>query len=129
MYYQEDSKAVVLFSHSNECPSVPFFARAFEEVRKAHKKDDVVFLMMNADPDADRASVAKAIKTYDGKTPVQQLNAQAGTLVFFRGRNSIHRVAPNEGTRTRMLAVLAYNAEEGTSLSKDARMTFYGRTG
>ena len=63
----------------------------------------------------------------DGKTPVQTMEAQAGTLVFFRGRNSIHRVAPNVGTRTRMLAVLAYNAEPGVSLSETARMTFYGR--
>ena len=65
----------------------------------------------------------------DGKAPVKELNAAAGTLVFFRGRNSIHRVAPNEGDRTRMLAVLAYNSEPGVSLSEEARMTFYGRTG
>ncbi|WP_299356344.1 2OG-Fe(II) oxygenase [uncultured Shimia sp.] len=65
----------------------------------------------------------------DGKTPVKELIAEAGTLVFFRGRNSMHRVAPNEGDRTRMLAVLAYNSEPGVSLSEEARMTFYGRTG
>ncbi|PSL18561.1 HalD/BesD family halogenase [Shimia abyssi] len=65
----------------------------------------------------------------DGKTPVKELVAEAGTLVFFRGRNSIHRVALNEGNRTRMLAVLAYNSEPGVSLSEEARMTFYGRTG
>ncbi|MCG7493636.1 2OG-Fe(II) oxygenase [Thalassobius sp. Cn5-15] len=63
----------------------------------------------------------------DGKAPVKTMQAEAGTLVFFRGRNSIHRVAPNAGDRTRMLAVLAYNAEPGVSLSESARMTFYGR--
>lgn len=63
----------------------------------------------------------------DGETPVETLNAEAGTLVFFRGRNSIHRVAPNEGDVTRILAVLAYNAEPGIELSEAARMTFYGR--
>ncbi|MBO9449216.1 2OG-Fe(II) oxygenase [Tropicibacter sp. R16_0] len=63
----------------------------------------------------------------DGKSPVKSMEAEAGTLVFFRGRNSIHRVAPNAGDRTRMLAVLAYNAEPGVSLSEAARMTFYGR--
>ncbi len=63
----------------------------------------------------------------DGKKPVEVMEAEAGTLVFFRGRNSIHRVAPNAGERTRMLAVLAYNAEPGVSLSEAARMTFYGR--
>ena len=65
----------------------------------------------------------------DGHTKVEQLVADAGTLVFFRGRNSIHRVAPNKGKRTRMLAVLAYNNEQGISLSEEARKTFYGRTG
>ncbi|MGR3636225.1 MAG: HalD/BesD family halogenase [Shimia sp.] len=63
----------------------------------------------------------------DGTLPVTELVAEAGTLVFFRGRNSMHRVAPNEGARTRMLAVLAYNAEPGVSLSEEARKTFYGR--
>ena len=63
----------------------------------------------------------------DGKTSVQIMNADAGTLVFFRGRNSIHRVAPNAGDRTRILAVLAYNSEPGVFLSESARITFYGR--
>ena len=55
------------------------------------------------------------------------LEMDAGTLVLFRGRNSIHRVSPNEGDRTRILAVLAYNSEPGIELSESARMTFYGR--
>lgn len=63
----------------------------------------------------------------DGKTDVKQLSMEAGALVFFKGRNALHRVAPNEGVRTRMLAVLAYNTEPGISLSETARMTFYGR--
>ncbi|MFA3920385.1 HalD/BesD family halogenase [Ruegeria hyattellae] len=63
----------------------------------------------------------------DGRTKVSTVQANAGTLVFFRGRNSIHRVAPNEGLKTRILAVLAYNTEPGVSLSEKARMTFYGR--
>jgi len=65
----------------------------------------------------------------DGKTAVQTLTMAAGALVLFRGKNAIHRVAPNEGEQTRMLAVLAYNARPGISLDEAARMTFYGRTG
>mgnify|MGYP001825383856 CR=1 FL=1 len=57
----------------------------------------------------------------------QVLEMEPGTLVFFRGRNSIHRVTPNESDTTRMLAVLAYNTEPGVELSESARMTFYGR--
>ena len=55
------------------------------------------------------------------------LNMQAGTLVLFRGRDAIHRVTPVRGNITRMLVVLAYNAEPGIALSESARMTFYGR--
>jgi hypothetical protein len=81
------------------------------------------------DADAGEMNYDAVADILDGRTEVEQLDAQAGTLVFFRGRNSMHRVAPNEGDRTRMLAVLAYNTEPGISLSAAARMTFYGRTG
>lgn len=81
------------------------------------------------DADAGEMSFEAVADILDGRLQVQQLMADAGTLVFFRGRNSIHRVAPNEGERTRMLAVLAYNTEPGISLSEAARRTFYGRTG
>ena len=79
------------------------------------------------DADAGEMGFDRVDAILDGKTPVETLKAQAGTLVFFRGRNSIHRVAPNAGERTRILAVLAYNAEPGIALSEAARMTFYGR--
>lgn len=63
----------------------------------------------------------------EGSVRPQVLEMEPGTLVFFRGRNSIHRVTPNESDTTRMLAVLAYNTEPGVELSESARMTFYGR--
>jgi hypothetical protein len=62
-----------------------------------------------------------------GKTQPKTLQMEPGTLVLFRGKNSIHRVTPTQGNRTRMLAVLAYNSKPGVSLSESARMTFYGR--
>lgn len=63
----------------------------------------------------------------DGEVPTKTLTMEPGTLVLFRGRNSMHRVTPAGGDRTRMLVVLAYNTEPGISLSESARMTFYGR--
>jgi len=63
----------------------------------------------------------------DGKKPPEKLEMDAGTLVLFRGRNSMHRVTPTKGDRTRMLVVLAYNTEPGIALSESAQMTFYGR--
>ncbi len=79
------------------------------------------------DADAGDMGFGAVADVLDGTTPVEQIVAEAGTLVFFRGRNSIHRVAPNAGARTRILAVLAYNSEPGVSLSESARRTFYGR--
>jgi hypothetical protein len=65
----------------------------------------------------------------DGEREVQNLEIEPGTLVLFRGGESIHRVTPVEGDQTRILAVLAYNASPNIALSESARMTFYGRLG
>lgn len=80
--------------------------------------------------DADRGEMnfAGVADVLDGRTPVKHLTLDAGALVIFRGRNALHRVAPNLGHQTRILAVLAYNTEPGIALSEEARMTFYGRT-
>ncbi len=77
--------------------------------------------------EAGEMNYAGVAALLDGETTPDVLEMEPGTLVLFRGRNSIHRVSPNESDRTRMLAVLAYNAEPGVSLSETARMTFYGR--
>lgn len=63
----------------------------------------------------------------DGQHPVERLAIEPGDLVLFRGRNALHRVTPTEGETTRMLVVLAYNAQPDIALSESARMTFYGR--
>ena len=66
-------------------------------------------------------------KVLDGRVSVKTLTMEPGTLVLFRGRNSLHRVTPVQGDRARMLVVLAFNAEPDIALSESARMTFYGR--
>jgi predicted 2-oxoglutarate/Fe(II)-dependent dioxygenase YbiX len=65
----------------------------------------------------------------DGKATVEKLAVTPGTLVLFRGRNSMHRVTPTVGKKTRILVVLAYNTKPGIALSEAARMTFFGRLG
>ena len=64
-----------------------------------------------------------------GKIPPEELQMQAGDLLLFRGRNSLHRVTPVADNSMRQLAVLAYNKTKGVSLSEHAMKTFYGRTG
>ena len=63
----------------------------------------------------------------DGAIDAEKLAICPGDLILFRGRNSMHRVTPTLGDRTRILVVLAYNSEPGISLSESARMTFFGR--
>lgn len=96
-------------------------------VQPAERGGEFEYVENIRDADAGEMSFDAVADILDGQMPVRQLNAEAGTLVFFRGRNSLHRVAPNDGETTRMLAVLAYNSAPGVSLSHEARMTFYGR--
>lgn len=79
------------------------------------------------DAEAGRMNYEGVADLLEGRVQPDVLTMEAGTLVLFRGRNSIHRVSPNESDKMRMLAVLAYNAEAGVSLSENVRMTFYGR--
>ncbi|MBX2869473.1 MAG: hypothetical protein KTR18_12400 [Acidiferrobacterales bacterium] len=69
----------------------------------------------------------RAAAVLDGKIETSSLSMPAGTLVLFRGQNSMHRVTPVVGSTTRMLVVLAYNTKPDISLSESARKTFYGR--
>lgn len=77
--------------------------------------------------DAGEMNYATVGAVLDGKETISTLSMDAGALVLFRGRNSLHRVTPTQGDTTRMLVVLAYNAQPDVSLSESARMTFYGR--
>ena len=61
------------------------------------------------------------------KIKAKKINADAGTLVLFYGRNYLHRVTPVKSKKPRILVTLNYNEEEGTQLSENARLTFFGR--
>lgn len=81
------------------------------------------------DAEAGEMNFEGVAKLLDGHTVPDVLKIDPGTLVLFRGRNSIHRVTPTEGDTKRILVVLAYNSEPGIALSESARQTFYGRLG
>ena len=70
---------------------------------------------------------ARVEEIVDGIEQPTTLQMRPGTLVLFRGRNSIHRVTPTEGDRQRILAVFAFNSQPGIALSETARLTFFGR--
>ena len=66
-------------------------------------------------------------KILENSIKVNKINADPGTLVLFYGRNYLHRVTPNSSDKSRILITLNYNEEEGTQLSENARLTFFGR--
>jgi hypothetical protein len=59
---------------------------------------------------------------------VKVLAGEPGTLAFFRGRYSLHRVPPIGGSTPRMNSVLTYVSEPGHRLSAMAQRLYYGRT-
>jgi hypothetical protein len=61
-------------------------------------------------------------------TNVIHLPSTAGTLAFFRGRHSIHRVTPIAGDRLRTNAVLSFADQPDQRLNPLTQELFYGRT-
>lgn len=68
-------------------------------------------------------------KVFSGESTVKKLFIKPSSLVIFRGRDSLHRVTKVIGDRNRIIAVFAYNSEDGVCLSEEARYTFFGRIG
>ncbi|MDZ4737074.1 MAG: 2OG-Fe(II) oxygenase [Rhodospirillaceae bacterium] len=61
------------------------------------------------------------------RAAVRSLDIAPGALVLFRGRYSLHRVTPVEGTRPRIIAILSYDTKPGVVLTEFTRRLFYGR--
>ena len=96
-------------------------------IQKPDAGSQFEFIKDLRDADAGEMNYDGVAALLDGEIAPDVLSMEPGALVLFRGRNSIHRVSPNESDKTRMLAVLAYNAQADIALSESARMTFYGR--
>ena len=50
-----------------------------------------------------------------------------GTLMIFNGRWSMHKVSPVEGSRSRVVALLAYDRKPGTDSTDELKLSRYGR--
>ncbi len=74
-------------------------------------------------------------QNYDGvgeflaaSDPPMHTNALApGTLNVFEGRNTLHRVSPVVGSRSRLVAVFSYYERPGVRFSDAESLGFYGR--
>lgn len=81
---------------------------------------------IRSDDDPNYAGVARA---YDGDPAVLRMpTVEPGTLVLFRGRNSVHRVTPIEGARARIIALFSYDRRPDMHFSERSRMNVLGRT-
>lgn len=75
----------------------------------------------------DNSAFADTEAVIKGKLQLKTLAMGDGSLVLFRGRNSLHRVAPVASEHARILVTLNFNTEPGIMLSELARMAFFGR--
>ena len=98
-------------------------------IQAALKGGEFEYVKNVRNADAGEMNFEAVDQVLDGNIKPKILSMDEGALVLFRGRNSIHRVTPNESDLTRMLVVLAYNSQPEIALSESARMTFYGRLG
>jgi hypothetical protein len=53
---------------------------------------------------------------------------EAGTLNVFAGRNTLHRVSPVRGEKSRLVAVFCYYERPDARFSAEESIGFYGRT-
>ncbi|MFA6242192.1 MAG: redoxin family protein [Candidatus Hydrogenedentales bacterium] len=79
LYRDREAKAVVLFFAGNGCPIVRKSVPAFKEIRDEYAPKGVVFLMINGNPNDDRASVAKEAQEFGIDMPILLDSAQLVT--------------------------------------------------
>ena len=63
----------------------------------------------------------------DAEPTVQKVRFQAGSLMVFRGIDTLHRLTPIEGEPARILGLLSYDATPDRVFSDEFRMAVLGR--
>lgn len=76
--------------------------------------------------DENFAEVARVLNGTSDKVTVLEL--EPGDLQLFRGRYSLHRVAPLKGARSRYVAIFSYVEEPGMVGAPERTQQLYGRT-
>lgn len=78
--------------------------------------------------DDERYDDVAAVLADDAASPLVRVEPmQAGTLMLFNGRTSMHKVSPIEGDEPRYVALLSYDTKPGTDSSEGLKLTRYGR--
>jgi hypothetical protein len=81
---------------------------------------------LRSDQDENYPAVQRLLQ--GDRADVIHLPSQPGTLAFFRGRHSIHRVTPIRGDVLRANAVLSFADKPDHRLNQLTQELFYGRT-
>jgi len=96
-------------------------------IQRSETGGDFEYAPMIRTPDDERYDDVRAV-LQGSRDRVALLATEPGTLAFFRGRYSMHRVPPIGGATPRMNSVLTYTAEPGHKLNALAQQLYYGRT-
>jgi hypothetical protein len=78
-------------------------------------------------PTQENYDRVKAVLKGD-RNDVITLNARPGTLAFFEGRYSLHRVTPIQGKRLRLIGLLGYGTSPEVNSTDYLKRIRYGRT-
>lgn len=76
--------------------------------------------------DPNYAGVAKVLSGQD--SVVKQLALKPGALNIFHGVNTLHRVAPVQGERERIVSIFAFFDRPGVLFTEKEQLGFYGRS-
>lgn len=97
------------------------------EFQTAEKGGDFEYVPMIRTPENENHPALQRL-LHGSREGVIALPSEPGTLAFFRGKYSIHRVTPVQGGRQRLNAVLSYADQPGRTMSAYAQQRFYGRS-
>ena len=96
-------------------------------IQRAERGGDFEYVPLIRTPNDERYEDVREV-LLGSRDRVAQLATEPGTLAFFRGRYSMHRVPPVGGSTPRMNSVLTYSVEPGHKLNALAQQLYYGRT-
>lgn len=81
---------------------------------------------LRTDTDPNYDGVVRLLNNEDTKK--HAIQASAGTLNVFRGRNTAHRVTPIKGDKERIVTVYSYYEQPNRYFSDEELLGFFGRT-
>lgn len=84
---------------------------------------------LRSDDDPNLEAVGAYMRQGFGACDAREASLEPGTLFLFKGRYTLHRVTPVQGTRDRIVAILSYDRRAGYVLSDGTKQQLYGRVG